>query len=41
MAIDLCVVSVFEVQRIPGEIAACEDKYHHSQDYSESFAADF
>jgi hypothetical protein len=41
MAVDLCIVSVFVLESIPGEIAACDDKYDHSRDYQDSFAADF
>jgi hypothetical protein len=40
MAVDLCIVSVFVLERIPFEIATCDDKYYHSQDYLDSFAVD-
>src|SRR5580700_8145783 len=37
MAVDLCIVSVF-VLEIPGEIAACQDKYYPSRDNQDSLA---
>jgi hypothetical protein len=30
MAVDLCIASVFVLEGIRGEIAACDDKYDHS-----------
>jgi hypothetical protein len=41
MAVDLCIVSVFVLESVPGEIAPCDDNYYHSRDYEDSFAADF
>jgi hypothetical protein len=32
MGVDLCIVSVFARESIPGEIAACDDKYYHGRD---------
>src|SRR5580704_7754380 len=40
IAVDLCIVSVFVLESIPVEIATCDDKYYHSQNYQDSFAVD-
>ena len=41
VAVDLCIVSVFVPESIPGEIAACDEKCDHHRGYQDSFAADF
>jgi hypothetical protein len=41
LPVELCIVSVFVLESIPGEIAAGDDKHDHSRDYQDSFAADF
>jgi hypothetical protein len=41
MAFDLCTVSVFVVESIPGELAARDGECYHSRDCQDFFVADF